>query len=561
MDQIIDNFRSLGRARLLTMAGVGLALVLALTFGLSAVMSPNWRALYSNLTPSTASGIVSTLEQAGFSPRLSADGAVVSLPEGDLVRARMALAEAGLPGDGAPGWELFDSAGGLGMNTFLQRVNRLRAMEGELARSIQTLDGVDSARVHLVLPEREAFSRNRPDPSASVIIRTRPTHEMTRRQALAVRNLVAASVPELSPSRVTVMSATGEMILSEEMDSTGETGLQSVRSAIEDRMARSIEAILTARVGAGNARVQVSVDLSNEREVLVQQSFDPEQQVARSISSRTEAAQGTDGGTTPVGVQGNLPEALGGVGPGAGSSDSRNRAEDSTQFEIGNTRRETVTEAGDLRRVSVAVLVNGIHETSDGGDAVYQERPAEELERLAQLVRASVGFDAARGDTVSVDSLRFMDYSSGLGEPVRTTLGQTLIGALPSVLRSVFALLIVAAVLLLGVRPVLNRVWPEEAAALPRPPQPGKPDSPEGGDARMVEGPKGTPKALTAEVPEFSTGRVEQIPEGEAPEDYVRLVSVQGAVLKRHLEAMGRLVEDEQEASLRMLRGWLAQGN
>ena len=171
VQDLINNLKALGRTRLMILGGVSLGLVLALLLGVSAVSRKDFAPLYKNLSMAAAGSIETTLIGAGFDARMAEDGASVSVPRGDLARARMVLAESGLPIEGDPGWELFDDASGLAMNSFMQRVNRLRAMEGELARSIQTLDGVQSARVHLVLPEREAFSRERPEPRASIIVR------------------------------------------------------------------------------------------------------------------------------------------------------------------------------------------------------------------------------------------------------------------------------------------------------------------------------------------------------------------------------------------------------
>lgn len=564
----MQNLRSLGTGRLALLAGVGGALVLALMFGLNAVMTPPYRTLYSGLDATSSASMVSALEQAGYSVKISDDGSVVSVPEGDLARARMTVAEQGLTGKGAPGWELFDESSGLGMNSFLQQVNRLRAMEGELARSIQTLDGVEAARVHLVLPEREAFSRDRPEPSASVIIRTAPGRDMGRRQALAIRNLVASAVPNLSSRRVTVLSAAGEVILADDIEDSVEAGLSSARTALEDRMARNIEQILTARVGAGNARVQVSVELSSERQVVVQQSYDPDQQVVRSTTTAEDAARGQDGGQDAVGVQGNLPPALGGGNQPAASSNSRNRNEENVAYEIGNTRTETVTEAGQVQKVSVAVLVNGIYDVQPNGEQQYQERSPEELERLSQLVRSAVGYDQARGDTVSVDSLRFMDYSMGLGEPARVSLGQQLIASLPSILRWLFALAVVGVVLFFGVRPALNRLAPpakeEEEDALggfggfQMAMAPNMLEEIGGGPALLGGGGDGGFGMMGGEeggVTRFDPNSLMGSDDEEIP-----IMSVQGTILKRHIEALGRLVEDEPEAALRVLRGWMAQG-
>ncbi|MGC9370118.1 MAG: flagellar basal-body MS-ring/collar protein FliF [Paracoccaceae bacterium] len=583
LKSVIDNLASLGRTRLIVLGATGLGLVLALFLGLGAVMSPTFTPLYSDLSPAGASQVVRTLEQAGFRVELSGGGATVSVPQEDVARARMALADSGLPSEGTPGWELFDSASGLGMNSFMQRVNRLRALEGELARSIQTIDGIDAARVHLVLPEREAFSRTRPEPTASVIVRSRANHQISRRQGLAIRALVASAVPSMSPENVTVLSASGETILAEQGDGLGDLTLQSRRAAIEERLARNITGILTARVGAGNARVQVSVDLSNERQVIRQESYDPAQQVVRSTESREETSQGRENAQGEVGVADDLPAELRGDGTGGPqSSSSRSQTNEIVNYEIGATRSETVREPGEIRRISVAVLVNGIYNVAPDGAVDYEERSAEELERLNKLVQSAIGFDEARGDTVSVDSLRFMDYSMDVGEPVGTSVGQVISSNIMSILRGVFALALVAAVLAFGVRPMMRLLplgqadgelalaGPEGAAAqaaltgeAPRPlvGSDGAAQRP-----RLAGGSAPAPAATPAPTPQQQsepasaprTGTVLDAMEDDE-NDLITLASVRGGVRRRRVNSIGELVEGEPEESLRVLRHWLAE--
>ncbi len=556
MKQILDNLTSLGRTRLLILGGTGLGLMAALFFGVSTVMRPTFAPLYSELTPSGASQIVTTLEQAGFQVELSGGGSVVSVPQEDIPRARMALAAGGLPEDGVPGWELFDNASGLGMNSFMQRVTRLRALEGELARSIQTIEGIDAARVHLVLPEREAFSRNRPEPTASVIVRGRASSTISRRQGLAIRALVAAAVPDLDAARVTVLSASGETILGQE-EGSAEVTLQSVRSSIEERMARNIEGILTARVGAGNARVQVSVDLNTERQVIVQKSFDPSQQVVRSTETREESVKDQDTRAPSVDVGNNLPEALAQNGAG-GSNSSRATTDEIVNYEVGSTQSETVREPGGIDRVTVAVLVNGIYNVQSDGSVAYEERSAEELGRLSQLVQAAIGYDAQRGDAVSVDSLRFMDYSMDVGEPVGTSLGEVISANIMSILRGVFALLVVGLVLVLGVRPVTRLL-------LPPPGDNGKDADALGAEEQKAlagGGPRVSNVATLDSVDDdgFNGGPPSVVDmSGGQGGDLIQIASVQGGVSRLPLASLEDLVASDPDESLKVLQTWLAQ--
>lgn len=549
MNQLVENLKSLGRTRLITMGAVGFGLVIMLVFGLSIITAPAFKPLFTGLSPSGASGVVSSLEQAGFQVRISSDGAVVSVPQEDLARARMTLAERGMPMDGAPGWELFDNQSGLGMNTFMQRINRLRAMEGELARSIQTIDGVEAARVHLVLPEREAFSRTRTEASASVIIRTGPTYDLGRKQALAIRNLVSSAVANLSANKVTVLSASGETILAEDSNgSISEITLQSTKAAIEDRMAKNIEAILTARVGAGNARVQVAVKLNSERKVMVSEVFDPDQQVVRSSETREERIDGREIQAPGVGVESNFPEALADSGAGgAGSSNSKTRTDEVVNFEIGSTRSETVIEPGEVMKISIAVLINGIYEVLPNGDTEYQQRSPEELVRLQTLVQSAIGFDASRGDQVSIDSLRFIDYSLDVGEPVGISVMQVLAENVMSIIRWIFAMLIVALVMILGVRPALQRAFPDAAdiqANLDK--DANEPAATEAANGAANGALQGRGNNITDPASEIE------------PEDMMKNPSAAGGALRQQLDVIGDLVEKEPEATMKILRGWLA---
>ncbi|WP_232825538.1 flagellar basal-body MS-ring/collar protein FliF [Albibacillus kandeliae] len=547
------------------LGGTGFALLLALFFGMRLVMAPDFVQLYGGLSPSAASSVVDTLEQSGFNVKLSDNGATVSVPRESLPRARMALADAGLPSDGTPGWELFDESSGLGMNSFLQRVNRLRALEGELSRSIQTIDGVAAARVHLVLPEREAFSRQRPEPSASVIVRGTASHQISRRQGNAIRALVAAAVPDLSANRVTVLSASGETILSEEGDGAGETTLQSVRAGMEERMAQSIAAILQARVGAGNARVQVNVNLDSERKVVRQESYDPSQRVVRSTETQEESRDDRDLASGEVGVNQNIPAELANDGGDlAGERKSSERTREIVNYEIGKTESETVREPGEVQRISVAVLVNGIYNVADNGTVSYEERSPEELARLEELVKSAVGFDEARGDSVSVDSLRFMDYSMDVGDPVGQSFSQLVADNFTSILRGIMALAVIGTVVGFGVRPLMRQVQ-----SLGPEPQLAGAGGPAGllGSGALEAGQAAQladmsqPQAIQQAAPQvLQPQRTTQVlPVARPSHELVHLSSVQGGVERGWIDTVTATLESHPEESLRVIKSWLAE--
>ena len=561
MQGLIDNLKSLGRQRLMVLGATAVAVIAVMLLGLGTLSRPDYAPIYSNLSVTSANSIEATLANAGFKVTVSEDGSSVSVPRADAARARMVLAESGVSIDGDPGWELFDEKSGLAMNSFLQKINRTRAMEGELARSIQTLDGISTARVHLVLPDREPFSREAPAPRASIIIRPEPGRAVNRKQAIAVRNLVASAVAELDLSRVTVLSANGETILAKGADGEGQGTMQSAKSNIEDHLSREIESILTARVGAGNARVRVNVDLSTQREVIIEQSFDPDQQVVRSTETKSENQSGSEGGGN-VGVENNIPAAL--TDGEAAATNTRSETDEVIQYEIGNTRREIVREAGEVRRLTVAVLINGIYNV-EGSDVAYAERTPEELARLEQLVKSAVGFEESRGDSVSVDSMRFMDYSMDLGDPLSMSLMDRLSESMVPILRGVLALLIVGLAIILGVRPVLNRL--AEPEQLPPPEDSNVPalmaaaqDTAEREDGQ--DGPRMLPNAQSLggledqDALPSKVGIIESNYDNDVPE-YVTKQGIRGNLHKKKIDKIQRLADEKPDEVLRVLRSWL----
>ncbi len=556
MNSLINNLKALGTGRLIALGVVGAGLVLALVFGLSAVTKPTFKSLYTGLSPSSASDIVTALEQGGFQVEISADSSVVSVPQGDMARARMVLAENNLPGEGAPGWEIFDQGGSLGMNTFLQKVNSRRALEGELARSIQTIKGIDAARVHLVLPEREAFSRERTKPTASVILTTNMSFSMDNKQAYSIQHLVGSAVPNLSPSQVTVMTNRGEIIAAEDGDgSSSDVTLQSVRSALEDRYARNIEKILTARVGTGNARVQVTVDVSSERRVVVQESFNPQEQVVRSTETSNLNEEDMQADNSNVSVENNLPENL--MQDGAATPTSRNTRQETNEivnYEIGSTRSETVYEPGDVQKISVAVLVNGIYERADG-TVDYNDRTPDELALLEELVKTAIGFEQARGDSVSVESLRFIDYSMDVGEPIGISMLDIITENIMTIIKWIFVSLIVLFVMLFGIRPTLQRIFP---AVISERDDDGLPEDGAGERTDVDQTGAVSPAQQGAKLPQADTSDDSVNEMSTRDEDLINVMSVQGGVRKRRIKALGDMVDSDNEETLKIVRTWIA---
>ena len=558
MRQIIDNLKDLGPQRLAVLGGVGLAIIAAVLIGMRTIFAPTYVPLYSQLSPGTASQMMQSLEQAGLTVDLSRNGDTISVAEDDIARARMALADAGLPGEGVPGWEIFDNMSGMGMNTFMQNVNRLRALEGELTRSIQTINGIKAARVHLVLPERAAFSRERSQASASVIVRTSANTTLSRNQAQSIQALVASAVADLDAQNVTILSASGETILAKEDAGGSDYSLQSQRSTIEEQLAQKVESILNARVGTGNSRVRVSVDLTTERERRVTQSFDPDQQVARSIETRARNSSEADGNAGTVDVGNNIPAELRDANAAGGGQSTRNENDEIINYEIGSVESEMTREPGDIERVSVAVLVNGSYGTLPDGSEGYIERSADEMATLTRLVTTAIGFDENRGDQVQVDSLEFLNYETDFNGMPGRGLGTILADNTMAILRALFALAFAAIVMLFGAKPlrlILDATSPMPALA-------GA-----GGDASMLGAPSGSaPRAIGSSAaqdrlpgPAVSQSRELVVAGQEGSREMIQIASVDGGVRQSQIKAAVDLAQEDSDGALRVLGQWLAE--
>ena len=280
-------------------------------------------------------------------------------------------------------------------------------MEGELARTIRAIDRIQAARVHLVLPERPLFSRETPEPSASIVVRVRGALEP--QQIRAIRHLVASAVSGLKPQRVSIVDETGQLLADGEAGDNENVAGDERRNAYEKRLRNEVEAIVSSVVGAGRARVQLSADFDYNRITQTSDKFDPEGRVLRSSQTREESSTTADN-SGQVTVNNELP---GNQRPDGASTakDQSKKTEETNNYEISHTTKTEVTEAGRVNRISVAVLVDGAYTKNEKGEMVYQERSKDQLDRIATLVRSAIGFDQKRGDQVEVVNLKFAEVA------------------------------------------------------------------------------------------------------------------------------------------------------
>ncbi len=278
---------------------------------------------------------------------------------------------------------------------------------------------MQNARVHLVIPERRLFERDREPPRASIALKLRG--ELDAGQIRAVRHLVASAVEGLRPERVSVVDENGRLLADgAQADQAGGAAADERQTSIERRLRQQVEDIVASVVGMGRARVQVNAEMDVNRIESRSETFDPESRVARSTQTRTEQSTSNEPREQGVTVGNELPQAQGQQGGGQGATrEASNKSEEVTNFEISRTTRTEVLEGGRVRKLSVAVLVDGVYARSANGEVSYQPRPQEELERISALVRTAIGFDRQRGDQVEVVNLRFADA------PVKTELTET----------------------------------------------------------------------------------------------------------------------------------------
>lgn len=427
MDSLIDTLKNLGPARLGMMLVTFLGLIVFFIFIAMKSSAPSLTLLYGDLSTGDSTEMASKLDITGIPYRLSEDGKQISVPQKDVGRARMLLAQEGLPHQGSMGYEIFDQKQSFGTTTFQQNINQLRAMEGELARTISTIEGVKNARVHLVLPQRELFSRDTQPASASVFLNLRNSAGFGREQIEAIQHLVATSVPQLKPARVAIIDQSGALLARGEDDAKEASARNSedLKQKYELRIGRSVEDIIGKIVGFGKVRANVTADLDFDVVNKVAESYNPDGQVVRSTQSVTDESIDNSGGgsNSPVTVENNLPglpnSATGGSGAAVGSKN--NRTEEVTNFEISKTVENTVRESGNVKKISIAVLVDGSYgpdtSVTKPDDAAadwapprkYTPRSKEELDQFASLVKSAVGYDESRGDTVEVVNMQFAE--------------------------------------------------------------------------------------------------------------------------------------------------------
>ncbi|WP_428152081.1 flagellar basal-body MS-ring/collar protein FliF [Brevundimonas sp.] len=397
-----------GIGRLAMILGVGAGVAAILVAVMMRVGQAPDALLYSNLDLREAGEITASLEQAGIKYSTRGDGSTIMVNRDDVGTARLMLAGKGLVSSGSVGYELFDNQSVLGQTEFQQQISEQRALQGELARTIMSMRGISSARVQIALPRRELFAQDAAEPTAAVVVGL-GGRALSADQVRAIRNVVASSVPNLKPGKVTVVDETNQTLAAGDDDegftsATAEAAKTNTEAQLQARLKDLVEGV----VGPGAARVTVTADIDMSRSTTQEQKYDPDGQVVRSTSTNGTESRDTEG--TPDGgatATNNIPGGEAPANTPAGSTETASG--ETTNYEISNTTTTTTKEPGEVRKLSVAVAVDGklTPAAEAGGEPTYTARTPEEITQIEDLVKAAMGFDQTRGDQVRVTNVRF----------------------------------------------------------------------------------------------------------------------------------------------------------
>lgn len=537
MNGLANLLLKAGPTRLIAALGVT-ALVAALLFTMIVRMGGEQNALlFAGVEAREAAEITQRLEAASIPFEVRGDGSSIFVPRSRVPEARMMLSAEGLPSRGSIGYEIFDQPDALGQTQFQQNINRLRALEGELARTIASLDGIASARVHLVLPERQLFQREAEQPSASIVLQLR-RDALTPQQVRAIRNLVASATPGLSSNRVTILDETGRLLAAATSEGGADAdGVDARQAATEDRIRRTVTDIVEGVVGAGNARVQVAAEMDFNRVTESRETFDPEGRVVRSTSSSEETGESNEGrAADPATAGANVPDGAAAEGGGSGASDATSSTQETVNYEISRTTRTEISEGGRLRRLSVAVAVNGVTTPgADGAEPSYAPRGDEEMQRIAALVRSAVGFNEERGDIVEVVNVQFARAVVEGQEAQAPGMFDFLSFDLMRIVEIVAMLLASLAFVFFVLRPLVGGLVRGGGGQ-------GAPAIAGGGGAAIAGGGGGGTLAL---------------PFPDDPEPAIDIAQIQGRVRASSVKKVAEVVDQHPDESIQIIRGWL----
>ena len=464
MERLWTNLQGLGVRRLVALALIGAAVFAVTAFAGYYLSRPAMETLYSGLDRDDVAAIGAALREAGVPFDVNAESTVVLVQAGQAPTARMILAEKGLPRGGAVGNELFDKLGSLGLTSFMQDVTRLRALEGELARTIQMMRTVKAARVHIVLADEGSFRRERQPPSASVVIRTDGGDD--RATGEAIRHLVASAVPGMKIDDVTVLNVDGRLLASgtDSIDKSPDN-LLALEKEVSQEIREGVTRTLTPYLSARNFQISVAARLNADRTQTNETIYNPDQRVERSVRvTKEQQSSQNAAGTQAAGVAANLPRANSVGAEQKQSNDQTQKREELTNYEVSSKSIQTTSAGFLIRNLSVALLINRAALTATLGDKASPEAIAAQTKEIEQLVASAAGLDKQRGDVVKISVVDFVDSSRDLEPAPGPSLVEIVARQMGSIVNAAAIVLVAAMMVWFGLRPGLKMLLAAPAA-------------------------------------------------------------------------------------------------
>jgi flagellar M-ring protein FliF len=541
LERLWSGLLALGARRLAGLALIGITVFATVGGGSYYLSRPDLETLYVGLNAQDVSRIGAALKEAGITFDVNSQGNTVSVRRGQTVQARMLLAEKGLPTSQNAGYELFDKMGSMGLTSFMQEITRVRALEGEIARTIQAMKGVRGARVHIVLQDAGSFRRGRQQPSASVTIRTDSVDDFS--SAAAIRHLVAAAVPGMTVDQVTVLNTDGVIMASgSDAFNASPAKMLSLEKTVAKELQDNVMQTLAPYLGTDNLRVRVALRLNTDKRQINETNFNPEAKAERSVRTvkETGSSLNANGPKASVGVEQNIPadQAAPGGGAGEQSKKQNERREELTNYEVSSKTIQTVSEGYKIEKLSIAVVVNRKRVLASLGDGANAnpEALAKQLKEVERLVETAAGVDSKRGDLINVAAVEFLP-SDSLGEPPPPPgVFARLLDHTGSLIRAITMLAVTMLVIWFGLRPALRALM-----------QGGGPPS-ESGQAPQLQSNSASPAPAVTSAPASKVSRE------QTPNLIADLTSKMGRTPQKRLEQM--IDFDEEQASA-ILKQWM----
>lgn len=553
LNRLIDALRTLGPLRLVGLIASLAAIIVAVGAAAVHMMGPDLVPLFSKLSAEDSAALVRQLEQARERYQVADGGQTVLVERARVSQLRILAAERRLPSKASLGYEVFDKIDPLSTTTNLFQINQIRALEGELARTIVSIAGIESARVHLVIPTRELFSQQAPETRASVVVQFRPNMDSARQRVDAIRHLVASAVKNLSPMRVSIVDTQGNLLARGD----GETGSGQATAVLEQkleherRLRAAVERLIEQHVGLGRVRADVNVDVTYASVVKTTEAFDPKGRVERSVQTVEEASNKSEQKSDQdSSVQRNVPPEQQASGGGTRGSETQRRTEETTNFEVSKTQVRESIDPGSIRRVSVAVLVDGTRQTDASGAQSWRPRSADELKAIDRLVKSAVGFSADRGDSVEIVNLPFSAIE--LPEVKAPGMFDFTKDDLKALVQVGILGLAVVLVIFFVVRPIVTKMFQEPI-----------PDA----QALAIEGGGGGALVPSDQVDEVARMKAEieqemqalQAQRAQAMAEMIDIDKIEGQVQSSALKRITEIVDKHPEEAASVIRGWLTQ--